>query len=66
MIESLQFFDDQIRKFSQSDFSIGHSTSNIDAFCGRTPRSVLAGHYTDYSPNKLMKIYKRANLKVLS
>jgi len=31
----------------------------VDAFCGRTPKSVLARHYTDYSPRKLKEIYDR-------
>ncbi|MEA2089400.1 MAG: tyrosine-type recombinase/integrase [Thermoproteota archaeon] len=38
----------------------------IDAFCGRVPKSVLAQHYTDYSSERLKKIYDNANLKVLS
>jgi integrase len=38
----------------------------VDAFCGRTPKSVLAKHYTDYSPDKLKKIYEKAGLIVLS
>jgi integrase len=38
----------------------------VDAFCGRVPRSVLARHYTDFSPEKLKEIYDKANLKVLS
>jgi integrase len=38
----------------------------VDAFCGRVPRSVLARHYTDFSPEKLKEIYDRANLRVLS
>jgi len=37
----------------------------IDAFCGRVPRSILARHYTDYSPEKLKRIYDKADLKVL-
>ena len=37
----------------------------IDAFCGRTPKSVLARHYTDYNPDRLQRICERANLKVL-
>ncbi|MHA1123805.1 MAG: integrase, partial [Candidatus Heimdallarchaeota archaeon] len=36
----------------------------VDAFCGRIPNSVLAKHYTDYSPEKLQEIYEKANLKV--
>jgi len=38
----------------------------VDAFCGRVPRSILARHYTDYSPDKLKRIYDKANIKVLS
>jgi integrase len=38
----------------------------IDTFCGRTPKSILARHYTDYSPERLKRIYDKANLKVLS
>jgi len=37
----------------------------VDAFCGRVPRSVLARHYTDFSPEKLKEIYEKADLKVL-
>jgi len=36
----------------------------VDAFCGRTPKSVLAKHYTDYLPEKLKRIYDDANLVV--
>jgi integrase len=38
----------------------------VDALCGRVPRSVLARHYTDYSPERLKAIYDKAGLKVLS
>jgi integrase len=38
----------------------------IDAFCGRLPKSVLARHYSDFSPEKLSAIYKKANLVVLN
>ena len=37
----------------------------VDAFCGRVPQSVLARHYTDYSPERLKEIYDRAGLRVL-
>jgi intergrase/recombinase len=37
----------------------------VDAFCGRVPRSILARHYTDYSPERLKEIYDKAGLKVL-
>ncbi len=36
----------------------------IDAFCGRTPQSVLARHYSDFSPETLKEIYNRVNLKL--
>jgi intergrase/recombinase len=45
---------------------VGVQDRYIDAFCGRTPKSVLARHYTDYSPERLKRIYDRANLKILS
>ena len=44
---------------------LGVSDRYIDCFCGRTPHSILARHYTDYSPTKLKQIYDRANLTVL-
>jgi hypothetical protein len=31
-----------------------------------TLKSLLARHYTDYSPERLKKIYDKANLQVLS
>jgi intergrase/recombinase len=43
----------------------GGADRYIDAFCGRTPKSVLARHYSDYSPEKLKAIYEKAKLKVL-
>jgi len=45
---------------------LGVSDSYINAFCGRTPKSVLAKHYLDYSPEKLKLIYEKANLKALA
>jgi intergrase/recombinase len=38
----------------------------IDAFCGRTPQSVLARHYSDFSPEVLKEIYEKANIKILA
>jgi len=38
----------------------------VDAFCGRVPRSVLARHYTDFSPERLKEVYDKTGLKVLS
>jgi hypothetical protein len=37
----------------------------VDAFCGRIPHSVLARHYTDFSPERLKEIYDRARLGIL-
>ncbi len=37
----------------------------VDAFCGRVPQSVLARHYTEYSPEILRKIYDKAGLLIL-
>lgn len=37
----------------------------IDAFCGRTPQSILSRCYTDYSPETLKEIYTKANIKIL-
>ncbi|UCG37253.1 MAG: tyrosine-type recombinase/integrase [Candidatus Bathyarchaeota archaeon] len=45
---------------------LGVADRYVDAFCGRTPRTILAKHYTDFSPGKLKVIYDKANLKVLS
>jgi integrase len=42
------------------------SETYVDAFCGRVPKSVLARHYTDFSPEKLREIYKKAGLELLS
>jgi intergrase/recombinase len=38
----------------------------VNAFCGRTPKSILTRHYTDYSPEKLKEIYEKAHLNVLT
>jgi len=44
---------------------LGVQDRYIDAFQGRTPKSVLARHYSDYSPDKLQLIYEKAQLKIL-
>jgi len=46
--------------------SKGVSDSYVDSFCGRIPNSILAKHYLDYSPERMKKIYEKANLKVLA
>ncbi len=35
----------------------------VDAFCGRVPASVLARHYSDFSPEVLKEIYEKANIR---
>ena len=45
---------------------LGIQDRYVDAFCGRTPKSVLARYYTDYSPEKLVEIYEKAYLNVLT
>jgi integrase len=45
---------------------LGVADRYVDAFCGRVPRSILARHYTDFSPERLKRIYDGATLQVLS
>jgi len=45
---------------------LGVQDRYVDAFCGRVTKSVLARHYTDYSPERLKRIYDKANIKVLN
>ncbi|MEM0058131.1 MAG: tyrosine-type recombinase/integrase [Candidatus Bathyarchaeia archaeon] len=51
--------------FAEEMSRLGVADRYIDAFQGRTPASILARHYTDYSPTKLREIYEKANLKIL-
>jgi len=37
----------------------------VDAFSGRAQKSVLARHYTDFSLEKLGKIYEKADIGFL-
>ncbi len=37
----------------------------VDAFCGRLPGSVLARHYSDFSPEALKEIYEKADIKII-
>jgi len=46
--------------------SKGVSDSYVDSFCGRIPRSILAKHYLDYSPERMKEVYDKANLKILA
>ena len=50
--------------FCSEMLRLGVSETYVDAFCGRVPKSVLARHYTDFSPEKLEEIYERANIKI--
>jgi integrase len=52
--------------FCSEMLSKGIQEVYIDAFGGRVPKSVLARHYTDFSPDRLKEIYDRAGLRVLS
>jgi len=52
--------------FCQQMGELGVPDRYIDAFCGRVPKSILARHYTDYSPERLKRIYDKAKLRVLS
>jgi len=45
---------------------LGIQDRYVDAFCGRTPKSILARHYTDYSPERLKEIYEKAHLTVIT
>jgi integrase len=64
---SINITPQQLRQWFCSEIiSKGVSESYVDAFCGRTPKSVLARHYTDYAPDKLEDIYRKASLKVLN
>ena len=51
--------------FAREASKAGISDRYIDAFCGRIPQSVLARHYSDYSPEVLKEIYDKANIKIL-
>jgi len=52
--------------FCSEMLRLGISETYIDAFCGRVSKSVLARHYTDFSPQKLEEIYEKANIKILA
>jgi site-specific recombinase XerD len=52
--------------FAEQMSFIGIPERYLNSFCGRTPQSVLARFYSDYSPTKLKEIYDRASISVLS
>lgn len=51
--------------FAEEMTNLGISERYVDAFCGRTPRSELGRHYSDYSPSKMKERYESVNLEVL-
>jgi intergrase/recombinase len=51
--------------FCSEMIRLGVSETYADAFCGRVPKSVLARHYPDFSPEKLGQIYDKAGLEVI-
>jgi integrase len=53
------------RWFATKMSRCGVDAKYIDAFCGRTPSSVLEKHYLDYSPERLKEIYDEAGIAVL-
>ncbi len=52
--------------FCSEMLRLGVSETYIDAFCGRVPQSVLARHYTDFSPDKLREVYEKAKLRIFN
>ena len=56
----------RLRRWFATEMSrCGVDAKYIDAFCGRTPSSVLEKHYLDYSPERLKEIYDEAGITVL-
>jgi integrase len=52
--------------FCSEMLRLGTPETYVDCYCGRLPKSVLARHYADFSPERLREIYQKAGLKVLS
>jgi integrase len=52
--------------FCQEMSRLSVSDRHIDALCGRASRSVLAKHYSDFTPENLQQIYENAGISVLS
>jgi len=52
-------------QFCSEMLGLGVSETYVDAFCGRVPKSVLARHYADFSPDKLKGVYNKVDLLVL-
>jgi len=52
--------------FANEMSRLGMSDRFIDALQGRTPRTVLARHYSDFSKERLKEAYDKANLTVMA
>jgi integrase len=52
--------------FCSEMLRLGVSETYVDAFCGRVPKSVLARHCTDFSPQKLEEIYEKAKIRIFA
>ena len=51
--------------FAEEISERGLAERYIDFLCGRTPKSVLARHYSDFRPEKMKPRYEKAGLCVL-
>ena len=51
--------------FCSEMLRLGVSETYVDAFSGRVPKSVLARHYIDFSPQKLEAVYTKPKMRVL-
>jgi integrase len=57
----------RLREFFCSEMlRLGVQECYVDSFCGRVPKSILARHYVNYSPNRLQEVYRNTNLQVLT
>ena len=45
---------------------LGVQDRYVDAFQGRVPKTILARHYSDFTPEKLKAIYENSRLRVLT
>jgi len=65
-VESLKITPQVLRIWFCNEMNrLGVADRYIDAFCGRTPKSVLAKHYSDYTPRKLQEVYEDAGISIL-
>jgi intergrase/recombinase len=52
-------------KYPKGVECLGVPDRYVDAFQGRTPKTVLARHYSDFRLEKMREVYEKANLRVL-